>query len=1551
MLGKSRVLSRWLRLPSLLLVLLTTVILVTTLPAATGDTTADRVLGQAVFTLNGQNFIDGAGLDFTNGSIGNVTEADGVAVDTSSTPQHLYIADSLNSRILGWNNAESFASGQPADLVIGQIDMLHSECDQPAGPFVASASNLCFPTGVAVDSNGDLYIADFENSRVLEYNSPYAAYAAIPQTCTAANPCQNRLSANLVFGQVDAMNNPTFTTSNCNGPHGQGATTSNEELCNPEGVSVNPTTHDLYVADATNSRVVVFLDPLAGGGMQGVSGHPGDETADYVFGQGGIFTTTTCNKGGTVTASTLCGSGFFVGGGGVGVDASGDVYIADTLNNRVLQFNNPLSGSPPVTTSFAANGVLGQTNFANSSANLGGSPTAKSLDAPIDVKLDGSGNLYVADFTNSRVLEFKTPAASTIDPAADSVVGQKNFVSNSCAPTSASCVSEASGVAIDSSGNVFAADLANNRVLEYGAPLLATGNAAAAVLGQAFFDVGFHDLVDGKSFNLPQNVTIDEYSTPNHIYVTDGAGDAQFDNRVLAWYDAKTFTNGQPADLVFGQPDFYHIAANNGVNGPNQPGPDTLSGPLGMTVDNNSNLYIADSGNGRVLEYNNPFQGFVPGSGPRLTTPGTPSGSAGDTIADRVFGTCGDFTTNSCTPSFGTASTLSSPQSLAFDPKNGALYVSDAGVNDVIEYDSPQNADPMTATTAHLVFGTCGGGFAANSCNTSSPTPASLDQPTGVAVDAQGNLFVADGNPTRLLMYLDPLGSAMGCTTNADGSGCAGDINADKVFGTCGGGFTANSCGGTISAQSLNYGLFGFNSVAVDAGDNLYAMDPVNSRAIVFPNAGSLSGSLTATKVFGQGGSFTTGNFQFDGITADSLGAPAGGGGIHPPIGVAVDSSCDAYIADTGNNRVLGYDQPLGPCGPTPTPTATSTAATATPTATATRTATATATATSTATATATATKTATSTATATATSTATSTATATLTATPTATATTTATPTATATATATKTATASATPTATSTATATATSTVTATPTATATATATKTATATATSTATATATLTATPTATATTTATPTATASATATKTATASATPTATSTATATATSTATSTATATATLTATPTATATTTATPTATASATATKTATPTATPTATSTATASQSATATATATKTATPTSSATATGTVTATPTATASVTATPTATATATKTATATATATSSVTSTATATATNSATTTATPTATSTVTATPTATSTVTATPTATATSTKTATATVTSTATGTSTVTATPTATASQTATATSTPTATATVTATPTATATATSTQTATATATPTATSTQTATSTATSTETATATATATGTASPTVTATSTQTATATPTSTATASSTQTATSTSTPTATATRTATSTETATATATATRTATASATPTVTATATTTRTATPTATATATRTATPTATSTPAGKIAVTPRTLHFQAAPNSTASASFTIRDDGSGDLHVNVGAPKHNPPFSIFSNGGAHTISSHSSLSVVIQYAPAAKGSTNDQISITSDDPKHKKETVKLEGKSKAPKH
>jgi hypothetical protein len=481
MLRKSGWSPRWFRLPSLLLVLLTTLVLVTSLPAGT-DITADRVLGQEVFTLNGANFIDGAGLNFSDGAIGDTSEADGVAIDTKSSPQHLYIADSLNSRVLGWNNAESFTNGQPADLVIGQVDMFHSECNEPAGGFTSAPINaLCFPTGVAVDGSGNLYIADYENTRVVEYTAPYAAYAALDQTCTATTPCENELSANLVFGQTVTAGSPPTTSTACNSGAGQNHPATNTGLCGPEGVSVNPTTGDLFVADTLNSRVVVFLNPLAaGGGTPGTSGSAGDTTEDYVFGQTS-FTGIDCNQNlSAPTASTLCMSGFFVGGGGVGVDVDGNVYIADTLNNRVLQFDTPLAGNPPPTTVFTANNVFGQAgSFTTSSANLGGSsPTASTLDAPIDVKVDTNFNVYVVDQDNSRVLEFKDGSSRTM-PAADTVIGQKNFADNSC-QISASCMSDASGVAIDSSGNVFAADLFNNRVLEYDASMLTAENNTAS---------------------------------------------------------------------------------------------------------------------------------------------------------------------------------------------------------------------------------------------------------------------------------------------------------------------------------------------------------------------------------------------------------------------------------------------------------------------------------------------------------------------------------------------------------------------------------------------------------------------------------------------------------------------------------------------------------------------------------------------------------------------------------------------------------------------------------------------------------------------------------------------------------------------------------------------------------------------------------------------------------------------------------------------------------------------------------------------------------------
>ncbi len=136
---------------------------------------------------------------------------------------------------------------------------------------------------------------------------------------------------------------------------------------------------------------------------------PGDTVADRVFGQGGSFTSNTCNLGG-VSASSLCNPK------GATVDAAGNLYVADITNNRVLEYDTPL------TTDTVADRVFGQGgSFTLNTCNLGG-VSASSLCDTNGVALDAAGNLYVADTINTRVLEYDSPL--TTDTVADRVFGQ-----------------------------------------------------------------------------------------------------------------------------------------------------------------------------------------------------------------------------------------------------------------------------------------------------------------------------------------------------------------------------------------------------------------------------------------------------------------------------------------------------------------------------------------------------------------------------------------------------------------------------------------------------------------------------------------------------------------------------------------------------------------------------------------------------------------------------------------------------------------------------------------------------------------------------------------------------------------------------------------------------------------------------------------------------------------------------------------------------------------------------------------------------------------------
>jgi hypothetical protein len=101
--------------------------------------------------------------------------------------------------------------------------------------------------------------------------------------------------------------------------------------------------------------------------------------------------------------------------------------------------------------------------------------------------------------------------------------------------------------------------------------------------------------------------------------------------------------------------------------------------------------------------------------------------------------------------------------------------------------------------------------------------------------------------------------------------------------------------------------------------------------------------------------------------------------------------------------------------------------------------------------------------------------------------------------------------------------------------------------------------------------------------------------------------------------------------------------------------------------------------------------------------------------------------------------------------------------------------------------------------------------------------------------------------------------------------------------------------------------------------------------------------------VTPKSLKLSALPAATATAVITISNKGTGPLIVNVTAPKHNPPLTEV-GGGTHIVvpAGGPAHQVTIVYSPTKKGSTKDSITITSDDPTHKKAIkMKIAGRSK----
>jgi uncharacterized repeat protein (TIGR01451 family)/uncharacterized repeat protein (TIGR02543 family) len=406
-------------------------------PGPPSDTVADLVLCQDAFIAphNATN----SGESSTNSAGCNTPW--GVAIDRSVTPNRVYVSDVSNHRVLAWTVESTLVNGQAADMVFGQSDFVSNQCNpggSPAGP-----GTLCGPRGIAVDSVGNLYVADTANARVTVYFTPFVIDPLVPGSGDNL--------ADRVFGQ-----NNNLYGAGCQDPNTYTATAGS--LCGPYGVAVD-SAGNLYVADTGHNRVLKFDRPLVAPSPSCMT--CGDDVPDWIVGQNGSYTSTAANLGGRGPSSLS-------GPQGVGLDSQDNLFVADTNNNRVLVFELPLDD--------VAEKVIGQTNFTSGGHGLSGKPTAGSLYNASGVAVDGSGIVYIADRINRRVMQYNPPLAQ-FGSQGVRVFGQWNATTGEGPLNTARCnypsLSEythcmPTTVAVDSSGDLWAVDFGNHRVLEYG---------------------------------------------------------------------------------------------------------------------------------------------------------------------------------------------------------------------------------------------------------------------------------------------------------------------------------------------------------------------------------------------------------------------------------------------------------------------------------------------------------------------------------------------------------------------------------------------------------------------------------------------------------------------------------------------------------------------------------------------------------------------------------------------------------------------------------------------------------------------------------------------------------------------------------------------------------------------------------------------------------------------------------------------------------------------------------------------------------------------------
>ncbi len=490
------------------------------------------------------------------------------------------------------------------------------------------------------------------------------------------------------------------------------------------------------------------------------------------------------------------------------------------------------------------------TTFAGlaSVGNADGVGNNAQFNSPQAVAVDSAGNVYVADSGNCTIRKLTPTGVVT------TLAGLTGFAGSNDGTGSAARFNYPYGVAVDSAGNVYVTDTFNATIRKVTPEGVVT--TLAGLAGSAGYNNGTGS---AARFNYPVGVAVD---TNGNVYVTDNN------------YVIRKVTPGGMVTALAGSLDFQGSADGTGANA-------QFEGAGRVAVDNAGNLYVADYGNGTLRKVTPTGTNWVvttlaglamnfgtndgTGSTARFgNVDGVAADSSGniyvsDTSNNTIrkvtrVGTNWVVTTMAGAPGMagsvngtGNAALFYGPRQIAADA-NGNIYVADPG-----------NSSIRKITAAALVSSLAGIADTSGSVD-SVGSNARFFAPTSVAVDQSGNLFVADlGNNT--IRQITPAGLVSTIAGLAGSTGTNDGVGSNARFNQA-------------------YG------VAVDRSDNVYVADTLNSTIRKVTPTG------VVTTLVGRAGSSGTN---------DGMGNAAR---FDQPHGMAMDSAGNLYVADTGNSTL-----------------------------------------------------------------------------------------------------------------------------------------------------------------------------------------------------------------------------------------------------------------------------------------------------------------------------------------------------------------------------------------------------------------------------------------------------------------------------------------------------------------------------------------------------------------------------------------------------------------------------------------------------------------------